>query len=296
MSCFHPIRAFSTASGSVSFSELARDQVTGDLKLPCGQCVGCRLDRARDWSLRIGHECKLHEVNWFVTLTYRDECLPIHGSLTYSDFQKFARRVRKSLGQFRFFVVGEYGEQLGRPHFHAMLFGLELPDVRKIGVSRCGRYPAYESKVLEALWGHGQVQIGTVTAQSAGYVARYSLKKVNGDLAASHYRRVTEDGEIVQITPEFCRMSTRPGIGAGWFEKYSADVTTHDYVIRDGSRNRVPRYYDKLFRRSGGELDVTKMERQAKARLRSSDNTPERLVEREIVQTARIQSLKRTLK
>lgn len=276
MACFHPTKAFLTASGGVSFTELLRDQVIKDIGLPCGQCIGCRLDRARDWSLRITHESKLHSPNWFVTLTYSDKNMPLNASLTYSDVQDFYKRLRKRLGPFRHFTVGEYGEQTLRPHYHAILFGLVLPDLQRFGGS--DSQPEYKSQALETIWGLGLTHIGSVSPKSVGYVARYSLKKVNGDRAEAHYQG---------RSPEFCHMSSKPGIGHDWFYKYHGDVTTHDYVIRDGAKNPVPRYYDKLYKRMGGELDVTKMGRQAKAVERASDNTPERLAVRETVAKAR---------
>ena len=66
--------------------------------------------------------------------------------------------------------------------------------------------------------------VGDVSFQSAGYVARYSLKKVNGDLAAAHYRRVDPDtGEVFDLVPEFAHMSLKPGIGASWFDRFYGD-------------------------------------------------------------------------
>lgn len=284
MPCYHPAKAFLTSSGSVSFTELARDDVIGDIKLPCGQCIGCRLDRARDWSLRIGHECKLHAPNWFATLTYSDEKLPENGSLRYSDMQGFYKRLRKKIGKFRHFTVGEYGDQTQRPHYHAIWFGMGISDLQRFGGK--SEMPTFTSALVSETWGMGHCLLGFVTPQSADYVARYSLKKVNGDLAAAHY-----NGR----EPEFAHMSSKPGIGHDWFMRYHSDVTTHDYVIRDGVKNPAPRYYDKLYKRIGGELDVTKMGRVAKALTRAQHNTPERLAVREEVAQARSSLRKRTL-
>lgn len=284
MPCYHPAKAFLTSSGGVSFTELRRDDVTRPISLPCGQCIGCRLDRARAWSLRIGHECKLASPNWFATLTYDENSLPANGSLNYSHMQAFYKRLRKKLGKFRHFTVGEYGEQTNRPHYHAIWFGMGLLDLQRFGGSP--ELPTFVSPLVSQTWGKGHVLLGFVTPQSADYVARYSLKKVNGDLAEAHYQG---------RTPEFCRMSSRPGIGHDWFMQFHGDVTTHDYVIRDGTKNAVPRYYDKLFKRQGGELDVTKMGREARARERADDNTPDRLAVREEVATARSNLRKRAL-
>lgn len=285
MACFHPVQAYLSSSGHVSFTELARDNIVKSLKLPCQQCIGCRLDRARDWSLRIGHESKSHAISHFVTMTYDDAHLPMHGSLNYSDVQLFHKRLRKAFGPFRFFVVGEYGDTSDRPHYHGIYFSLAVPDLKRFGGS--DKMPTYASERVNQIWGKGFCLFGSLTPQSASYVCRYALKKVNGQRAETHYQRVTPDGEIVTIEREFARMSTKPGIGHTWFMKYHSDVTTHDYVIQDGAKNPVPPYYDKLFKRIGGELDVTKMGRMEKALLRAADNTPERLAAREIVAKAR---------
>lgn len=280
MPCYKPIRAYKVADGGIVFSQLARYDIVGDCRLPCGQCIGCRLDRAREWSVRCMHEAKMHEDNSFVTLTYADENLPADGSLNYSDFQKFMRRLRKRVGEVRFFMCGEYGEMTKRPHFHAILFGYQFPDLKIWGRSPSG-HPVYRSEILESLWTVGNSLVGQVTRQSAGYVARYCLKKVTGDLAEAHYKG---------RTPEFAHMSLKPGIGAKFFEKYSADILPNDYVIEDGMKIPVPKYYDKLYK---GDIDDVKYRREVFGRAHADNNTDERMKVREIVQEARISTLVR---
>ncbi|WNK13284.1 MAG: replication initiator protein [Microvirus sp.] len=226
------------------------------------------------------HEAKMHEDNSFVTLTYADENLPADGSLNYSDFQKFMRRLRKRVGEVRFFMCGEYGEMTKRPHFHAILFGYQFPDLKIWGRSPSG-HPVYRSEILESLWTVGNSLVGQVTRQSAGYVARYCLKKVTGDLAEAHYKG---------RTPEFAHMSLKPGIGAKFFEKYSADILPNDYVIEDGMKIPVPKYYDKLYK---GDIDDVKYRREVFGRAHADNNTDERMKVREIVQEARISTLVR---
>lgn len=268
----------------------------GRLDLPCGQCIGCRLARAEAWSLRIMHEAQLHpDRSWFITLTYSPENLPANGSLNYRDFQLFMKRLRKVSPGVRFFMCGEYGEQLSRPHFHACLFGHHIADLKQFKMTPAGTL--YTSDSLSRLWGLGFVSIGELTKKSAGYVARYSLKKVTGDAADAHYTRVdSETGELVELTPEFCRMSLKPGIGANWYRKYGRDVLSIDSVVHDGRKHRVPRYYDTLHRRAdAGALESVKEARALRARVHYLDQTPERLAVREEVQRARIRSLRRTI-
>ncbi|QXP08631.1 MAG: replication initiator protein [Arizlama microvirus] len=292
MPCFHPAKAFLLSSGGLSFTE--RGDIVRDLKIPCGQCMGCRIDKARDWSLRITHESKLHQANWFATLTYDNENLPNPPSLNYSHFQQWAKNVRKKLGPFRFFMCGEYGEQTHRPHFHAILFGLEVKDVKRWGGS--DKMPTWTSDALTSSWGKGMIVLGQVTQQSAQYVARYNLKKVTGDLAEIHYRWIDpEIGEEHQLEPEFCQMSRRPGIGAAWYNRYHTDFHTHDYAISDGAKNPVPKYYDKLAKKHGHELDVLKMARETRALPKAWNNTPERLATRETVLKSKLNLKRRAL-
>ena len=254
VACYFPIDAWQLASGEVVFAE--RGDVVRAFQIPCNRCVGCRLDRSLAWSVRCMHEASCYDSSIFVTLTYETD--PI--SLVYRHFQLFCKRVRKSFGSFRFFVAGEYGEQLGRPHFHALLFGIRPDDGVLV---REKPFRLWTSARLESLWGHGYVSYGDVTFQSASYVARYAMKKVYGSAADAHYMRVTAEGEMVPVVPEFCRMSLRPGIGAEWYERYAADVRVRDSVIMPGGRQvKIPRYYDRLLERASpldkAELDVVR--------------------------------------
>lgn len=294
MPCYHPVKAFSLASGGISFVE--KGDIRGDIKVPCGRCIGCRLDRARDWTLRILHEQKAHGgVNChFLTLTFDDDHLPKPPSIDVEHWQLFAKRVRNTLGPFRFFMCGEYGDLTGRPHYHAIVFGLVIPDLKWWTTRK--QMDVYTSEKLEALWGQGRIEIGSVTAQSANYVARYSLKKVTGDPASLHYRWVDPDtGEEHELQPEFCNMSRRPGIGATWYNRYHTDFHVHDFAIKDGAKTSIPRFYDKLAKKQGYDVEELKQYRAIKAQLKFEHNTPERLADRETVARARANLTKRTL-
>ena len=134
MACYKPLRAWQCANGDVVFAELGRFDITRQLDLPCGQCVGCRLERSRQWAMRCLHEAKMHDRNCFVTLTYNNDNVPADRSLNYRDFQLFMKRLRFHFRgvPIRFYMCGEYGEDFGRPHFHACLFGLDFPDKTRI--------------------------------------------------------------------------------------------------------------------------------------------------------------------
>lgn len=304
MPCFHPLQAYKTACGDVVFYESARVDVVRSLQLPCGQCVGCRLERSRQWATRCMHEASLYRNNMFITLTYNDEHLPEDRSLDYDDFQKFMKRFRKHYKgieerdgkrAIRFYMAGEYGEQFGRPHFHACIFNFRFDD-QKIFKRTPSGSTIYTSEKLSALWPFGYASIGDVNFQSAAYVARYIMKKVNGQAADSHYEFVTDDGEIVKRKPEFTKMSLKPGIGFQWYEQFKSDVYPHDYVVVNGRKVRPPRFYDKKFKlEHPEEFEVVEFERE-KSRLRSyEDNTEARLRDKEQIAKARLSMLKRCL-
>jgi hypothetical protein len=252
--------------------------------VPCGRCIGCRLERSRQWAVRCVHEASLHEDNCFITLTYDDAHLPPGGSLVKRDFVLFMKRFRKMYGSgIRFFHCGEYGTLLDRPHHHACIFGFDFPD--KVFWSSRANVPLFRSLSLETLWPFGFSTVGAVTFESAAYVARYVLKKITGDDAADHYGG---------LEPEYVTMSRRPGIARGWFDKYKDDVYPADrVVVREKFICKPPRYYDNIY----DTLDpdsflAVKARRKCRAR-DSPDNAPDRLAVREEVKKLKAKQLKR---
>jgi len=283
--CYHPIGAWQRGKGApLSFHE----PVGVHLQVPCGQCIGCRLERSRQWAVRIMHEASLHDDNCFLTLTYSDANLPSDGSLRVRDFQLFAKRLRKRAGSFRFFHCGEYGEESSRPHYHACMFGIDFPDKRIYSESLGNKL--YESEFLDEVWGLGAVRIGSLTFESAAYVARYVLKKVTGDAAEEHYKRVDlVTGAEYSLQPEYVTMSRRPGIGREWFERFGNEVYPSDNVIARGFPSKPPRYYDSLLEAVAPDvLESVKDSRLQAAERRSWDSTPKRLKVRERVAKARV--------
>lgn len=299
MPCFHPMPAVRMSDGSVKFISRNKSGVEGTLELPCGQCIGCRLERSRQWAMRCLHESSLHEHNCFITLTYDDSNLPPGCSLDYVDFQKFMKRLRKRIkSPVRFYVGGEYGENgTIRPHFHACLFGYDFLDKVYFKRTSSGE-KIYTSKLLESLWPLGLSSVGNVTFESAAYIARYCVQKVTGDLAEAHYRVITDDGEIIDRVPEFNHMSLKPGIGAKWLEKFRTDVFPRDYVVINGVKTKPPKYYDVLFEREdAGTFSeiVAQRELDGYTLNKSGENSTSRLSVREQVQAARLSMLKRGL-
>lgn len=216
------------------------------LTVSCGKCKDCRLQRSYEWSLRIMHEVKSSGLDAsFITLTYDDANLPEDYGLHYRDFQLFMHKLRKRVpGAGRFFMSGEYGDQFGRPHFHAILFSCSFPD--KVLIRR-DPDPLYTSDILSGLWSKGFASIGDVTLSSAGYVARYAMKKISGPSSGDAYQWLSPDGEVFDRELPFCHMSLKPGIGYEWFQRYHCDVFPADHLVFDGRRFPVPRYYTKLW-------------------------------------------------
>ena len=195
----------------------------------------------------------------------------------------------------RYYHCGEYGEDFGRPHHHACLFNFdfsmkseECPDGKYYWKDTRGGI-LYRCKALEDLWSdpdshenYGFCSVGAVTFDSAAYVARYVLKKLNGEIAPGHYQG---------RQPEYTTMSRRPGIGKGFFDKYlESDI---DLAFREGSITcngrsyKIPKFYDAKFEISNPEImEQVREERKLRA-MASPDNTPERRRARETFHRAR---------
>ena len=298
MPCYHPIAAYQTVDGQVVFSERRYFDISRTLSLPCGQCVGCRLERSRQWAMRCLHEAKLHEKNCFITLTYNDESLPKDRSLHYRDFQLFMKKLRKKYGSnIRFYMCGEYGEKFDRPHFHACIFGFDFPD-REYWKRTGSGSKLYRSKELDKLWQYGFSSIGDVNFESAAYVARYIMKKVTGQGKHDMHYKFTdlETGEILEKKPEFNKMSLKPGIGYEWYKRFRSDVYPHDYVVINGKKVRPPKYYDlKYAKESPFEWEEVQQKRIDLGKANFEDNTDARLVVKEQVTKARLKLLKREI-
>lgn len=239
--------------------------------------------------MRISHEMKTHSSASFVTLTYNPESLPRGGTLVRRHLQLFVKRLREALEpiRIRYFAVGEYGEELERPHYHLLVFGW-FPADAKLFAHGDG-YDVYTSEIIASAWEYGFHTVSAGSVENALYVAGYATKKMNGERAKDHYTRITRDGEMIEVLPEFALMSRRPGIGAGFYSQFESDFRNHDYAVFNGKKQRVPRYYDKLYQRKElHKLESIKEARRAKARAHRADQTPERLAVRELVHNAKL--------
>ncbi|AXH74040.1 MAG: replication initiator protein [Microviridae sp.] len=304
MPCYSPLHGYKsrllTASGkrkivfsaAAGYSDLA-------MTVPCGQCIGCRIDRSRQWALRCVHESKLHIHNSFVTLTYDDDNLPLGHSLQKRDLQLFFKKLRKNYAPFRYFACGEYGDQTRRPHYHIIFFGIDFHEDRKKHSTGKRGNPLYTSQTLQNAWPYGHSSVGEFNYATAAYTARYIMKKQLGKDSANRdaYTRFDSvTGELFQVTPEFSLMSRKPGIGTGWYEKYSSDAFPSDFLVHEGKKHPVPRFYFNKLEKEAP--DVHQLLKTKRAHARKSDyanNTPDRLYTREEVKLSKIKQLTRDL-
>ncbi|AXL14624.1 replication initiator protein [Microviridae sp.] len=334
MSCYHPIDVYRPLqpNDNGKYPVVFKQPQKGDyseLSIACGQCIGCRLDRSRQWSIRIMNEAKLYQDNCFITLTYDDENLPNDQGLVTEHWQLFMKRLRQhhrrwenkqyehyvkecekhqkppkpiKREKLRFYMCGEYGtdqdptslETIGRPHYHAIIFNYDFPDKEQF--SEKDGIKLFGSKQLDEIWGKGFCSIGDVTYDSAAYVARYIMKKITGEQAEDHYKRTDyQTGELTYIKPEFTLMSKHPAVGNDWYEKYKLDMHK-GFVTVKGNKMAAPKYYQKLYKEEFPFHAETQEFQQYQRSLDTLyDQTPERLAVREKVKKMKLKLLKREL-
>lgn len=234
------------------------------IQVPCGKCLECRIQHARDWADRCVIEAKQSPDNYFVTLTYDDGHLPERNSLKPKDLQDFMKRLRRRFPdtKIRFLACGEYGTTSFRPHYHLILFNLPLVDLSYDFILKdwmtgkmehhlrpnCKGDAMFSQTIYEAWQYQGMIVVERFNYDTAAYVSQYVTKKCN----PNNEKLYKELG----IVPEFLRMSNRPGIGAQYFQD-NDDIHSigHLIVPNDGEAHvsSVPRYYDKLFIKKYGD-------------------------------------------
>lgn len=260
MPCYHPITAYRSRAGRnangswpIVFKE-SEGYSDMTLEINCGQCIGCKLEYARQWAVRGMHELKDHRYATYLTLTYNGDHLPRNGSLNVIDIQNFLKRLRKFTDpiKLRYIQCGEYGEKDGRPHHHMILYGFEFPDKKFLKYHNGNKL--YVSQIAERLWKKGFVTIGDVTFESINYVARYVIKKQGS--------KVDEDR-----APEYITMSRNPGLGMKHYEQYAEEIYESDTVIIRGKEFRPPKAYDdKYIEKNKKRMAQIKRKREVKAK------------------------------
>lgn len=219
MACVCPIEGWRARkcndNGKYGLTFRAQDaDLEEPLSVPCGKCLGCRVDQSREWGIRCFHESLLYERNAFLTLTYAEP--PV--DFSKYDLVCFFKRMRYAGFQFRYFGCGEYGSLSGRAHYHALIFGEDFRD---------GAYQIdstlYGNPIVDYEWRHGLVSIGSVSAESCFYTAGYCAKKVDQDA--------------------FNVMSRKPGIGRRYLDRFGADMLATGTCVVGSAQYPVPRRY-----------------------------------------------------
>lgn len=217
--------------GRINYSKRKYDKQFSTFQVPCGKCIECRLEYAREWAVRGSHEATMHRSSIFLTLTFTDDQLGAN-RLDYHEFQLFMERLYYVTQiRYPFMVSGEYGDNTGRKHYHAIIFGIDPQDSIAIRKTKDGHL-IYRSPLIEKAWGHGMTEYGSVTFESISYIARYCLKK-RGD----------------KETDPLFKTSRQSAIGKSWLEKNYQDIFKDGILVtRDGFKTKIPRYYEKWFK------------------------------------------------
>lgn len=266
MSCYHPLAARQQLNENENgkkpiqivgkYSPELALSMPDVFPLPCGKCVGCRLDYSRQWADRMILELDHSKKGIFLTLTYDDDHIPVgqydefDQPLSYSlykrDLQLFMKRLRKRFSDLaiRFYAAGEYGTNTMRPHYHAILFGISLsdfPDSEIQGRNNLGQ-EYYRSDLMYSIWQNGFALMSDVSWKTCAYVARYVMKKVGVDDVNREYAF-----SMLNIEDEFTLMSRRPGIGAYFFEDHpeliEKKLTKYFVGDQDGSKEvGIPKF------------------------------------------------------
>jgi len=293
MACYKPLTAYRLEDGEIVFDARSRG-IVSQVSLPCGRCIGCRVGKSMDWQTRLVHEAnRTQGDSMAVCLTYDDEHLPPLGSLSRRDFALFLKRLRKELAKssvrIRFYGIGEYSPEKLRAHYHALLFGWWPKDARKWSESQSGG-DEFISETLSNAWGKGRVTFQRFSSKAAAYCARYMTEKLSPERSLSARTVVNvQTGEVLGVREtEFMRCSRRPGIGARFVEDFRAQCLAHDFVVIDGKRRPLPKYYDRRLELvDAAAVAERKAERELAAVKSSSERMPDRLAVREEVAEAK---------
>ncbi len=274
--------------------------------IPCGHCYACKLNKSAEWATRCMLETLKSEHNYWITLTYDEDHVPIAeetkwkienqdgtfqeityknegdeiwctGCLIPEDATNFLKRLREYLRSHydhtgvKVYYCGEYGSLNARPHFHMLLFNCPIPMEESYDFHIDENFKEHwKNRIIEELWQHnGMVDITEIEWSNAAYTARYTMKKVFNERTDQEYYA---SGKI----PEFVRMSRRPGIGMDYYEQNKFKIYENDELIMKTVKGNTgsikpPKAFDKLFKEQYPE-QYNKIERRRKELARKSRN------------------------
>ena len=287
MPCYKPLKAWRDASRRGITFNPGKGYIDQPIQIPCGQCLACRAEKARQWGIRCAKELMQHEQNCFITLTFDNERAdPLKTiSLDKKDFSNFMKRLRKNTKTpgIKFFHCGEYGEKNSRPHHHAILFGIDFPDKVAIKDSKLG-HKQFTSEILLKAWqNQGDVTVSEANYQTAAYIAKYCSKVWTESKASPKTREEIYMG----VTPPYISMSrggtNGKGIGYGFYQKFKHETYRDDNVCINGKRMKPPKYYDNLYKEEQPKhLAALKGKRQQLAEGHEDYGNIDRLREKEL--------------
>ncbi|AXH73663.1 MAG: replication initiator protein [Microviridae sp.] len=260
--------AWRSAAGGVSLGRPREESRAAEFfSVPCGGCVGCRMARARDWSVRCWLESQQHERQCWSTLTYDDAHLP--PTLDKVHVSAFLKRLRARLHprSVRFFASGEYGEKTDRPHYHAILYGVSQGE-----------------RAVQEAWPHGYARTDALSPAAIAYVAGYCTKK-HARAFSKRERVDPETGEVYAFQPPFVLMSRRPGIGAAAREYWTS---WRKFAVVKGRKVPVPRYLHAAWLEHASDAEIDKLASENKSSEVARDLFPQRLEAAELIAQARL--------
>lgn len=271
MTCYNPISVWKKRDGKGVAFKLSEGWSDMPMKIPCNKCIGCRLEYAQQWATRIMHEASFWDDNSFITLTYNDKNYTTCREEQKRNLQLFMKSLRKEVYKkygkhIRYYSCIEYGEINARCHYHIAIFNHNFPD--RIPYSYNQKNTIFRSPELEKIWKKGFSTVGDLTTESAGYIARYMLKKQKGK------EKIDESIQPIAM------MSRRPGIGKKAFEKYHKNWYVIDAVTDKGQKKKIPRYYDKLLEKEDEE-EYRRVKVKREIKKSKKDNKDERRLEQE---------------
>lgn len=296
MPCYHPYirienrtKPYKTQKGTIAYKttiERANDITSrieelrhhGNYKyqvIPCGNCIGCRLEYSREWANRGYLEAKCYKNNYFVTITYNEENIKTNeeiidrdgitytndgewkGTLVPKDLTDFIKRLRRIMEReynqksgIRYMACGEYGEQNERPHYHIIFFNLNLPTDSFYNPKIINEEIYYQNKIIEKAWKKGISNISEASWNNIAYTARYITKKLKGKGAEEYYATKGQE-------KEFLRVSRMPGIGKPYYDKYKKEIYQNDEIIIKNKEGVIsckpPHYFDDLYEKEQPE-------------------------------------------
>lgn len=244
--------------------------------IPCGKCLGCKMDYAKEKAKRLELESRYTLGNWFITLTYDDEHLPHNGripTLHKNDLQKFIKRLRRYNEynydfKIKYLASGEYGGKTKRPHYHIIALNCQIPDLAPLMIKN--DTPYYTSKKMSHMWNMGQIMIARANTSTNYYTAGYCEKKA-----------VKEENYTLK-EPEFIMQSRN--LGKQYYEDNKSVIFDGNKAIIGGVAMNYPKYYTKLAKQNEElieKLENKKQQDKKIARLQADYQNQEQRINQE---------------